>query len=159
LRDSGKESQKTYLQPSRQAAPKPNVEDLVRTVHSMPEAQSIKSKKTISFKAGDSTINYGVDDVDGALNLMADEEKFGALFLDNGRPNVEKWVKAIEFVKNEDRIIKTLIDQGIAMGQKMIEKEIKNPQFTEHQQPEKFNGSTFKERFVSTLAQQQGLTD
>jgi len=158
LRESGKESQRSYLQPSRQAVQKPSVDDLAKTVHAMPEAQNIKSKKTISFINGESTINYGVEDVDGALDLMADEDKFGALFLENGRPNVEKWVKAIEFVKNEGKIVKTLIDQGIAMGQKMLEKEIKNPKIAT-QQPDKFNGTTFKERFVSTLAQQQGLTD
>jgi hypothetical protein len=157
LRESGKESQKQYLQPSIPAVNSPSVDDLVKTVHSMPESQSMKSKKTISFTAGDSVINYGVDDVNGALDLMADEEKFGALFLENGRPNVEKWVKAIEFVRNEGKIVKTLIDQGIAMGQKMLEKEIRNPVIPT-QQPDKFNGSTFKERFVSTLAQQQGLT-
>lgn len=158
LREAGKESQKAYLVPSRQVAPKASVDDLAKAVHAMPEAQSMKSGKSISFKSGDSVINYGVNDVDGALNLMANEEAFGALFLENGRPNIDKWVRMVEFVRNEDAIIKTIFDQGLAAGQKIIENEIKNPQI-HTPRPDKFNGSTIKERFISTLAQQQGLTN
>lgn len=152
LRESGKEAQKAYLIPSRQAAPKTSVDDLAKAVHAMPEAQSMKSSKSISFKSGDSVINYGVNDVDGALNLMANEEAFGALFLENGRPNVDKWVRMVEFVRNEEKMVKTLIDQGIAMGQKMIENEIKNPSLSPVQ-PERGSGSgSFNDRFFEAIA-------
>lgn len=152
LRESGKEYQKQYIQPQR-AAQKTSVEDLVKTVHSLPEAQGIKAKKSISFNVGDSVINYGIEDVDGALTLMADEEKFGALFLENGRPNVEKWVRMVEFAKNEDRIIKTAYDQGKAAGMKELEKEIKNPSLPSTPRPERSSSSgDFKDRFFEALA-------
>lgn len=152
LRESGKEYQKQYIQPQK-TAQKASVEDLVKTVHAMPEAQGIKARKSISFNIGDSVINYGIEDVDDALTLMADEEKFGALFLENGRPNVEKWVRMVEFAKNEDRIIKTAYDQGKAAGMKELEKEIKNPSLPSTPRPEKgFSSGDFKDRFFEALA-------
>lgn len=152
LREAGKESQKQFIQPQRQVAPKASVEDLAKTVHAMPEAQDIKAKKTISFKVGDSVINYGVDNVDEALNLMADEEKFGALFLQNGRPNIEEWVGVIEWRKNKEKIIKTVYDQGLAAGQKLIEKEIRNPSLPIQQPERRADSGSFKDRFFEAIA-------
>tara|TARA_R110000772_G_scaffold23157_7_gene62193 strand:+ start:1980 stop:3008 length:1029 start_codon:yes stop_codon:yes gene_type:complete len=158
VRAEGKEEQSNYLQPTRQEQPKVDLTKLSETINAMPEVQRLKTEKKVSFNVDGNEITYEISDPDFAISTMADEKPFHDLFMENGRPKAEKWATVMEFARNPEKILKTVLDQGIAMGQKLIEKELKNPSIP-NQQPEKFSSSSVKERFFETLAQKATQTN
>lgn len=153
LRFDAKENQKNFLSPQNKA-PQLDITKLKEQVEALPEIQKLRADKRISMSVDGQNINYQLDDADFAVNAMVDDTGFYQLFTQNGKLNPEKWTMVVEFARNPDKILKTVLDQGKTLGRSEIESEMKNTRLPGSSQPAgSQNSGDFKSGLLEAFAQ------
>lgn len=153
LRAEAKEKQKAYLSPKNEA-PKVDLQKLKEQVEALPEVKKLKTEKKISLSIDGQEVNYELSDPDFAVSSMVDDSGFYALFSENGKLNPQKWATVVEFAKNQDRFLKTVLDQGKSLGRAEIEAEMKNARIPGSQPPSSLGASDFKAGLLQAFATQ-----
>lgn len=157
LRAEAKEKQKAYISPQNKA-PEVDLQKLKEQVEALPEVQKLKSEKKLSLSVDGQTINYEVDDPDFAVSSMVDDSGFYGLFTENGKLNPAKWATVVEFARNQERILKTVLDQGKTLGRAEIEAEMKNTKLPTTQPASGSTAGDFKSGLLEAFARQGKTT-
>ena len=157
LRAEAKEKQKAYLSPQNKA-PEVDLQKLKGQVEALPEVQKLKSEKKLSLSVDGQTINYEVEDPDFAVNSMVDDSNFYGLFTENGKLNPTKWAAVVEFARNQDKILKTVLDQGKTLGRAEIEAELKNTRLPGSQPTPAPAAGDFRTGLLEAFARQAKTT-
>jgi hypothetical protein len=157
LRAEEKEKQKAFLSPKNES-PKLDLQKLREQVEALPDVKKLKADKRISLSIDGQEVNYELTDPDFAVNSMVDDSGFYSLFTDNGRLNTQKWAATVEFAKNQERFLKTVLDQGRSLGRAEIESEMKNTKIPGSQPPSSLGTSDFKSGLLEAFAKQGKTT-
>jgi hypothetical protein len=153
LRAEAKDKQKTFLSPKNEA-PKVDLQKLKEQVEALPDVQKLKTDRKIALSIDGQEVNYELTDPDFAVNSMVDDSGFYSLFTENGRLNTQKWAATVEFAKNQERFLKTVLDQGRSLGRAEIESEMKNARIPGTQPPSSLGTSDFKAGLLQAFAKQ-----
>ena len=157
LRAEAKEKQKAYLSPQNKA-PEIDPKKLKEQVEALPEIQKLKAERKISMSVDGQNINYQLDDTDFAIDSMVDDSSFYGLFTENGKLNPEKWAMVVEFARNPQKILKTVLDQGKTLGRSEIEAEMKNTRLPGTQPAPGQTAGDFKSGLLEAFARQGKTT-
>jgi hypothetical protein len=153
LRAEAKEKQKAFLSPKNEA-PKVDLQKLKEQVEALPDVKRLKTERKISLNIDGQDVNYELSDPDFAVNSMVDDSGFYALFTENGKLNTQKWAATVEFARNQERFLKTVLDQGKSLGRAEIESEMKNTRIPGTQPPSSLGTSDFKAGLLEAFAKQ-----
>lgn len=157
LRAEAKEKQKAYLNPQSKAQ-EVDVQKLKEQVEALPEIKKLKTERKLSLTVDGQKINYELDDADFAVSSMVDDSEFYGLFTENGKLNPEKWAAVVEFARNQDKILKTVLDQGKTLGRAEIEAEMKNIKLPGTQPTITSSSGDFKTGLLEAFARQGKTT-
>ena len=90
--------------------------------------KQFQNEKVVKVKVGDDIVNFEVDDVDSAMDITLNNDKFWTLFADErGQTDWSKWFEVLQFAKNPDAYKKAILNAGKTKGTQKLLDELENP--------------------------------
>jgi len=153
-----KEQQQKFIQPKASAAPTVDLNKLKEQVASMPEVQQLRADKKVKLSVDGQEINYELTDPDFAIDTMVNDQPFYGLFNQNGKPDAAKWAKVVEFARNPEKVLKTVLDHGKTLGRIEMEAELKNTQLPKNNSETPSSPADFQSRLIQAFAERGKVT-
>lgn len=142
-----------YLQPKQQE-PTVDLESLRKTVNNLPEIKNLTEKGKLVYQTPDGEFAFKVNDVNAIAESIVDVNSFLNGFVENGKPNAQKWIDVAAYAQNPDQMRQSWVDFGKSLGRKELEQDLKNPS-SSNPQPQNQGYSSFEEGLVNAFAQKR----
>lgn len=142
-----------YLQPKQQEQTV-DLESLRKTVNNLPEIKNLTEKGKLVYQTPDGEFAFKVNDVNAIAESIVDVNSFLNGFVENGKPNAQKWIDVAAYAQNPDQMRQSWVDFGKSLGRKELEQDLKNPS-TSNPQPQNQGYSSFEEGLANEFAKKQ----
>ena len=142
-----------YLQPKREEKPL-DLDSLRKTVNSLPEIKNLTEKGKLVYQTPDGEFAFKVNDVNAIAESIVDVNSFLNGFVENGKPNAQKWIDVAAYAQNPDQMRQSWIDFGKSLGRKDLVQDLKNPS-NSNPQPQNPGYSTPEEGLALAFAQKR----
>jgi hypothetical protein len=127
IRSKLKEEQSKYKQSGTNNYEK-QLKEWQDSVLQLDPVKQFQDEKVIKVKVGDDVVNFEVDNMEEAMDITLNNDKFWTLFADErGQTDWSKWFEVLQFAKNPDAYKKAILNTGKTKGTEKLLDELENP--------------------------------
>jgi hypothetical protein len=98
-----------------------------------PATKQLETSRLLQYGAGDTTLNYEVNQNLNLSDLAVDSNKFFQMFLgQDGKVDIQKFYKVANYAASMEGVEKALITYGRSLGEKRLYDELKNTKISDN---------------------------
>lgn len=98
-----------------------------------PATKQLETSRLLQYGAGDTTLNYEVNQNLNLSDLAVDSNKFFQMFLgQDGKVDIQKFYKVANYAASMEGVEKALIAYGRSLGEKRLYDELKNTKISDN---------------------------
>lgn len=118
---------------AQQEAQLKQIQEFQSYVKEHPATKQLETSRLLQYGAGDTTLNYEVNQNVNLSELATDSNKFFQMFLgQDGKVDIQKFYKVANYAASMEGVEKALIAYGRSLGEKRLYDELKNTKISDN---------------------------